>query len=129
MKTIKFVGYLFYRYYSKGATANIPYFSTICAMVLLGCMHFFQLLILINKVDLIPISSGDNRLMKRIIIFCVMFPIYFVMTRLFRKSDIELLKKKYDYNSDKIFSGRIWLIIYIILSFSMIFILATLKRK
>ena len=129
MRIIKFVGYLFYRYYSKGATANIPYFSTICAMALLGYMHFFQLLILINKINLITISTGDNKLTKRIIIFFAMLPIYFVMTRLFRKSDIELLKKKYDYNSDKIFSGRIWLIIYIVLSFSMIFILVTLKRK
>lgn len=127
MKTIKFVGYLFYRYYSKGPRANIPYFSTICAMTLLGYIHFFQLLILINKTDLIPTSSEDNKLTKRIIIFFVLLPIYFLMTRLFRKSDIEPLKEKYDYNSDKIFSGRVWLIIYIILSFSMIFILATLK--
>jgi hypothetical protein len=128
MKTIKFVGYLFYRYYSKGSRASIPYFSTMGSMTLLGFMHLMQILILLNKGGFIPINNTDDKLTKRIIIFFVMLPIYFLMTRAFKKSDIELLKKKYDNNWDKVFSGNVWLIIYCILSFSLIFVLAFWKK-
>ncbi len=125
MKTIKFVGYLFYRYYSKGSRDNIPYFSTICSMTLIGFMHFMQVLILLNKVELIPIKSSDHNLVKRIIIFFVMLPIYFLMTQLFRKKDIEPLKENYDYNWDKVFKGNVWLVTYIIRSFALIFVLVS----
>jgi hypothetical protein len=128
MKTIKFVGYLFYRYYSKGPRAGIPYFSTMGSMTLLGFMHLMQILILLNKVDLIQRNSTDDGLTKRIIIFFVMLPIYFLMTRLFKKSDIEPLKEKYDKHWDKVFSGNVWLIIYCILSFTLIIVLALWKK-
>ncbi len=103
MKTIKFVGYLFYRYYSKGPRANIPYFSTLCAMTMLGFMHLMQLLILFDGVDLIPIKSNDDKLTKKLIIFGSMIPLYLLMTQLFKKKDIEMLKEKYNYNWDKVF--------------------------
>lgn len=93
MKTTKFSGYLFYRYYAKGSRASIPYFSTICSMALLGYLHLLQILILIDKTNLIPINASDINLTKRLIIFFIMCPIYFLMTRLFKKSDIEPLKK------------------------------------
>ncbi len=128
MKTIKFLGYLFYRYYSKGSRANIPYFSTMCSMTLLGFMHFMQIFIMLDKVSLIPINSSDDKLTKRLLVFLVMLPIYFVMTLLFKKSDIEPLKVKYDYNWDKVFEGNVWLIVYIIVSFALIFILAFWKK-
>jgi len=129
MKTIKFVGYLFYRYYSKGPRASIPYFSAICSMTLLGFMHLMQILILFNKVNLIPINSDENKLTKRLIILIFMLPIYFIMTRLFRKKDIEPLKEKYDYNWDKVYSGNVWLIIYIIISMTLIGILVFWKKN
>ena len=110
MKTIKFVGYLFHRYYSKGPRANFPYFSTICSMTLLGFMHLVQILILVDKVDLIPINSSAGKGTKRIVIFLVMLPIYFAMTFLFKKSDIVPLREKYDYDWDKVFKGNIWLV-------------------
>ena len=128
MKTIKFVGYLFYRYYSKGPRSSIPYFRTMGTMTLLGFMHLMQILILLNKVNLIPINSTDDGLHKRIIMFFVMLPIYFLMTRLFKKSDIEPLKEQYDENWDKVFSGNVWLIIYCILSFTLIIMLALWKK-
>lgn len=128
MKTIKFLGYLFYRYYSKGPRANIPYFSTMCSMTLLGFMHLMQILILLDKVDLIPISSSDDKTKRYFVFFLVMLPIYFVMTLLFKESDIGPLKEKYDYNWDKVFKGNVWLVIYIIVSFALIFILAIWKK-
>ena len=129
MKTIKFVGYLLHSYYSKGPRATIPYFSTMMSMTLLGFMHLMQILILLNKVDIIPIDPSDNKTTKRVIMILVMLPIYFLMTRLFRKSDIESLKEKYDNNWNKVFSGNVLLVIYMVLSFTLIFILAFLTKK
>ena len=128
MKTIKFIGYLFYRYYSKGPRANIPYFSALCSMTLLGFFHLMQLLIVLDKVDLIPTEKTNNIWTKRLIMFLAMLPIYLIMTRLFRKEDIAPLKEKYDYNWDKVFSGNIWLIVYGITSFALIFVLTFLKK-
>ncbi len=129
MKTIKFVGFLFYRYYSKGSRANIPYFSTMCSMTLLGFFHLMQLLILFDKVNLLPLNSSQDKLTKRLLMFIVMLPIYFFMTRLFKKSDIEPLKDKYAYNWDKVFNGNVWLVVYIIVSFSFIVVLAVWKKN
>jgi hypothetical protein len=129
MKTIKFVGYLLHRYYSKGSRANIAYFSTMCTMTFLGFMHLMQMLILLDKSDFIPINFNDNKLAKRIIIFFTMLPIYFLMTRLIKKSDIEPLKEKYNYNWDKVFSANIFLVIYVALSFTLIIVLALWKKN
>jgi len=116
INTIKFIGYLFYRYYAKPPQRGNPYFRTIVLMTLLVYIHLMQLLILFNKADLIPIKTSDNKLTKSIIMLIVLIPIYLFVTKLFKKSDIERLKEKYDYNWDKVHSGNIWLIIYIILS-------------
>ena len=124
MKTIQFIGYLFFRYYSKGATANIPYFSTICAMSLLAFFHLVQILILVGKMNLIPIDSSDNNFIKRFKMLLVMIPISLVMTQLFRKRDIPRLQNTYEDNWHKISNGNIWLIAYLVLSFSLMFVLA-----
>jgi hypothetical protein len=56
-----------------------------------------------------------------------MLPIFFVMTSLFKKSDIQLLKEKYN-DGTKVFKGNIWLVIYIIVSFALIFVLTFWKK-
>ena len=128
MNTIKFIGYLFYRYYEKPPQRGNPYFRTMCSMALLVYMHLIQLLILFNKTDLIPIKTSDDKLTKRIIMLFVFVPIYFLVTRLFKKSDFERLKEKYGYNWDKVHRGNILLILYMILSCALIFVLAIWKK-
>lgn len=128
MKTVRFIGYLFHRYYSQPPSASSPYFKTICSMSLLVFMHLIQVLILFKKTDLIPINSSDDKLTKRIIIFFLLVPIYFLITKTFKKSDIKPLKEKYDYNWDKVFSGKVWLLVYIFLSMTSIGILAFWKK-
>ena len=127
MKTIKFTGYLFYRYYLKGPRASIPYFSTLCSMTLLGFMNLLLILILLDKVDLIPINLSDGKGTKQIVIFWVMLPIYLAMTFLIRKKDLVAVKEEYDNNWDKVFKGNVWLVLYIIASFASVFIAAVLK--
>jgi len=91
-------------------------------------MNLMQILALIDQINLIPIKDNDSKFMKRIIIFLTMVPLYFLMTQLFKKSDIVSLKEKYDYNWDKVFSANVWLVIYVILSFSLTIVLALWKK-
>lgn len=128
MNTVKFIGYLFYRYYEKPPQKGNPYFRTMCSMTLLVYIHLMQVLVLFNKTDLIPIKTSDDKLTKAIIMLFVLVPIYLLVTRLFKKSDIQPLKEKYDYNWDKVHSGNIWLIIYVILSMALMFAIAIWKK-
>ncbi len=69
MKNEKFTAFLFYRYYSEGKWRDsTPYFRTILSMTLLAFLRLFQILILLNKVDIIPITESD-KLTKRIVMF------------------------------------------------------------
>jgi len=97
-------------------------------MTLLTYFHLFQILIILDKVNLISIDYYDDKVTKRLVMFSIMLPIYLAMTRLFRKADIDPLREKYDYDWDKVFKGNIWLIVYIVFSFSFIFILAFWKK-
>ncbi len=128
MNTIKFIGYLFYRYYEKPPQRGNPYFRTMGSLLLLVYIHILQLLALFNKIDLIPIKSSDDKLTKSIIMLLILIPIYLFVTKLLKKSDIEPLKEKYDYNWDKVHSGNLWLIIYIILSMALMFVLAIWRK-
>jgi hypothetical protein len=125
MKLIKFVAFLFYRYYSEGKRPDtIPYFRTMCSMTLLGFMHLFQILIIFHKVDFMGISPSDSKGIKKIIIFFLTLPIYFLFTALIKKKELEKMREEYAYSWNKVFNWNVWLIVYIILSFSSIFILA-----
>lgn len=84
-----------------------------------------QILILLNS---IPDITTDKSA-KRLIVFLTMLPIYFVMTILFKKSDLAPLKETYDRDWDKVFKGNVWLVFYVIASFTLIIILALWKKQ
>ena len=129
MRTIKFPAFLLYRYYSTGRWADsMPLFRTKLTMTLLGFIHFMQILIVFHKTDFIPFKSSDNIWWKRFVIFLIMLPIYLLLTAIIRKYDIDKLNEEYKYNWDKIFSGNVWLIAYITLSFSLRIILAIVMK-
>jgi hypothetical protein len=126
MKTIRFAAFLFYRYYAKGSTSSIPYFSTIGAMAMLLYMHLFQILILTKRVDtLIPIKPTDNKPTKYLIMFFVLAPLYILLTLLIKKKDLQALH----YSDQKIRTGNIVLIAYIILTMTLLFGLMFLIPK
>jgi hypothetical protein len=130
MKTIKFAAFLFYRYYSGGRRPDsTPFFRTKLSMTLLGFMHLMQLLVILDKVnDYIPTSTSYGRGMNKIIMFFVMLPIYFLVSLLIKKKDMDELDEKYAYDWDKVFNGNVWLVVYIIVSFALIFVLAIWKK-
>ena len=120
MKTIKFAAFLFYRYYQKGPTSSIPYFSTIGAMAMLLFMHLFQILILTKKVEtFIPIKPTDDRLTKYIIMFFVMAPLFLLLALTIKKEELKNLK----YSEAKVRTGNILLVCYIISTIIVLFTL------
>jgi hypothetical protein len=88
MKTIKFVAFLFYRYYSKGGTKAIPYFSTLSALVFLSFMHLMQLLIVTQKLGSIwPTTQG--KLIQYVIVALYTFPLYLLFWLLIKEHELE----------------------------------------
>jgi hypothetical protein len=124
MKTIKFVAFLFYRYYSTGSTKDIPYVSTLCALVMLLGLHIFQLLVLINKVNLIPTSIKNTRLENFGLIAMYLIPLFMLMIFFIRKSEL----KEMSFEESKIKKGNIFLIIYIIASIALLLLIIFIKK-
>ena len=126
MKTIKFTAFLFYRYYSTGATKDIPYFSTLCAMAMIAFMHLMQLLILTHQVDrFIPIKSTDTKTTKYLIMALVLLPIFLLLSLILKKEELKSLS----YPADKIRKGNIFLVAYIVLTMALLIILIFVTRK
>lgn len=119
MKVLRFVIYIFYRYYSKGGTKRIPYFSALCAVVFLIYIHLFQLLILIDQVNLLPLRSNDSKIEKYGKVALFFLPIFFLVYSLIKPSDIQ----NFRYPIEKVKRGGIFLIVYIIASLTLLFIL------
>ncbi|MFN3664871.1 MAG: hypothetical protein ACK4S0_01855 [Sediminibacterium sp.] len=124
MKTIKFTAYLFYRYYSTGSTKDIPYVSTLCALVMLVGLHLFQALILFDSIDLFPTNSNNKRANNFLIIGLVILPIFLILTFVVKKSELNKMR----YETRQIQKGNIALIIYIITSILLIPVLMYFKK-
>ena len=123
MKTLRFIAYLFYNYYSKGSTKDIPYFSTLCALVMLFILHFFQLIILFGWKDLLFSSHKGNRTEDFILMGLYLTPVFLLFWRLVSKSDLENLS----YDEIQIKRGSIFLVLYIILSMLALVLLMKFK--
>ena len=50
-----------------------------------------------------------------------MIPIYLLLTLLIRKNELERMKEEYSYSWDRVFNWNVWLVVYIVLSFSLMF--------
>lgn len=121
MNTLKFVMYILYRYYGKGGTKDIPYFSALCAVVFLIYIHIFQILILLDKVDaILPMKEDDDRVVKYLKLGFFLLPVFLIVYLLVRPKDLE----NASYDESKVKRGGIYLIIYSIISFILLFVLA-----
>jgi len=124
MKTIRFAAYLFYKYYSTGPTKDIPYASTLCALVMLLGLHIYQILVLFNRVNLIPTSSNNTRVENFFIIGLCLLPIFLLTAILIKKSDLE----KMNYEESKVKKGNTLLILYIAASIALLIFLILFKK-
>jgi hypothetical protein len=125
MRTLKFVMFIFYRYYSKGGTKQIPYFSALCATVFLIYLHIFQLLIIFDSVDLLPMKKDNDRMTNYLKFALFSAPIFLIIAFLIKERDLKLL----EYDNQKIRRGGVYLVIYLITSFLLLFVLAFMFTK
>lgn len=127
MKTLKFISYLFYRYYSTGPTKSIPYFSTLCALVMLIGLHIFQLIVLFNATSILP-SSGAAPGVPRLINYfrwaLMIAPLFVIMTLLVKRSELQSMH----YDETKVKRGYFYLIAYIVLSVAFLILLSLYKK-
>lgn len=125
MSLVRFVMFLFYRYYSKGGTYKIPYFSALCATVFLIYIHIFQALIVFNAVELLPMNTGDSKVLKYGKLALFLLPIFIIVWLLVPENFL----RNANYADEKVKSGGRNLVIYIILSVALLFSLALLMAN
>jgi hypothetical protein len=103
----------------------IPYFSALCAVVILIYIHIFQILIILDQVDaVLPLNKDDGRILKYWKLAVFLFPIFLIIAYLVKPKDL----KNASYDDNKIKRGGIYLVIYSIASFILLFVLAFVKR-
>jgi hypothetical protein len=125
MKTLKFTAYLFYRYYSKhGFAKEMPYLSTITILGLLLYIHIFQILAILDVAYLIPTDGSQLKIGNYVKIGLFMLPMFLLFYFLIKKED--LINARYE--EKKIKKGYVILIIYIVLSFALLMILALIRK-
>lgn len=126
MRIIKFVAFLFYRYYTttKGFAQDIPYFATICALTLLGYIHVFQILAILRRSNFIPTNGDSTKWSNYLIMGLFMLPIFIFFRVIINKRELDTMQ----YDARQVKKGCTLLIVYIILSFSLLMFLAILNK-
>ncbi|MCB0716006.1 MAG: hypothetical protein R2796_04955 [Chitinophagaceae bacterium] len=123
MATLRFIAYLFYRYYSTGPRKEIAYLSSMLAMCLLFYIHLFQVLILVDSTSIIPTGS-KSEISTWVKLALFLLPIYLLFRWLIKESDLKALI----YDKEKLRKGNIWLVIYIIISVTLLVLLILYKK-
>lgn len=121
---MKYIIYLFYRYYNKGATIRIPYESSIFAVLLLIFINVFTLLILFIPTFTRIIFSNQSRIELYIYSLIGVFLGYLIVNKLFPKK--EILKMNDISKNVKLHS--FFLFFYVIFSFMVLMVLIIKNR-
>ena len=124
MRTLRFISYLFYRYYSTGSTKNIAYTKTMCAVCMLFCMHIIEFLLLIDKTALITHFDQSHRIEIYLKFFLLISPLLLIFNFLIK--EIQLQTMYYDEN--KIKKGNKYLIAYVSIDIIFLFTLIWIKK-
>ena len=119
MKKIKFVAYLFYRFYSTGKTYGIPYANTIAALSMLFFLNLFSVLISLKIPNLVPSFDKSHWITSYFKTALFVIPILCLFILLIRKKDLV----KMHFEEDRIKRGNLYLIIYIVFSMAILSLL------
>ncbi len=125
MKFIKFVTYLFYRYYSQGSTIQVAYIKAICSLVVLIFINLWTLLIIINKTEFIPVTGSDVKGMKYFTVILYTLPFFLFLIIFVRERDL----KKANYKEAALRKSSVVLLIYYVFSLFLLFIVMFLFSK
>lgn len=121
---MKYIIYLFYRYYNKGATIRIPYESSVFAVLLLIFINVFTLLILFIPTFTRIIFSNQSKTELYIYSLIGTFLGYLIVSKLFPEKEI----LKMNDISKNLKLHTFFLFFYIIFSFIILMILIIKNR-
>lgn len=115
IRLIRFVLFLFYKYYKIGPQAEIAYYSSVLSFLALIFMNTVALLgfLDVGLHNILPYEITDEKWMQylKVTIF-IIFPGYFIISLFFKKETI----KNLEYDEAKIALGKILLPIYVVAS-------------
>lgn len=113
--------FLLNKYYDKGGTKIIAYESALMTMTTLILIHVLQIKVLVVGGGL---TMGDSRLVRLLSVSIVFIPVYFLLQGCFKKAELD----EHNY-SGVIRKGYSYLIIYVILSISLLVVLVLANKK
>lgn len=117
---MRYIIYLFFKYYSKGATKQVPYLKSVSVFLLLLFINFFSIAVLISP-DIFRRFNFLSRI-QLYFFFTIVFSIgYLIMKKLVPERAIR------EYETNKNIKLHGWLL-FIYVSFSIIFLLYILIR-
>lgn len=81
--------FLFYKYYDKGSTKSIAYFSALIALMMIIFLNIFPILILFGKIKRNSKNTvGTSMALKYLIGFLIFIPTFLTLKNIFKKEDI-----------------------------------------
>ena len=129
MKFVRYITYLFYSYYSKGARRNAAYLSSILLVTAAIYIHILIFALLLNVGDYLPISLNESKISRYLKLLLFMSPIFFLLYFGIKEKKLEDLKESLGYRHwDKEFNHRTLLFIYLFLTFAALMILAIVRK-
>ena len=119
---MSYIIYLFYKYYSKGATKLIPYQKSVFAFLTLIFINFFSIGVLISK-NIFKGLSFSSRIQSYIFYGIILVIAYFIINKFVPEKAIK------EYKRDKNTKLHSWLLIFYVLFFiaSMLVVLIKLR--
>jgi hypothetical protein len=109
MQTVRFIAFLFYHYYNGGKNkVSIPYFRTLSSLVMLGFLHFVQVICLFDQRKILT-----GTYLPDILKFClILLPLYVIFYVIVPQGILYAI----DFEEAKIKRGKRILIVYIVTS-------------
>jgi hypothetical protein len=130
MKSLRYITYLFYSYYSKGARQNVAYLSSILGVTFLIYITIMLILVCFKLDNYIPIGLNDSKGLKYLKLTLFMSPAFFFLYFGIKEKKLEELKDKLGYEHyDKEFNHRVLLFVYLTLAFVALMALAFLRKS
>ena len=93
MKFVRYITYLFYSYYSKGARRNAAYLSSILLVTAAIYIHILIFALLLNVGDYLPISLNESKISRYLKLLLFMSPIFFLLYFGIKEKEIGGLKR------------------------------------
>ena len=122
---MKYILYLFYKYYNKGSHKNIAYESAILALITVILFNIFLLLMLFDFMHLLNFLGQKNKYLQYIVFIVTFYiPGYLLFSNLISKRNIQNIELSLKYKK-----FHSWLLfMYLIVTFILI-ILKIIERR